>query len=156
MRRPLDVCDPCFNHKIVIWRHFLSPVPVVPSLKDHELGINVEEQLVIQWMCGATASDTALQLLFCMCTRSWNLPGCICLNNDPNCTNLCKIANQFKPVKLARACSSANREDEDEALDGTLPGVVSMYKCQHPLSYSQQQQQSSSRFYFQQNTTMQQ
>ena len=42
----------------------LSQVP-----KDHEWDINVDEQLVIQWMCGATAPDTALQLMFPMCKR---------------------------------------------------------------------------------------
>ena len=61
--------------------------------------IDVDEQLVIQWICGAMALDTALQLLFNMCKRSWELPSYICLNNDLNCSNLCKIANQFKPVK---------------------------------------------------------
>ena len=134
VRIPVDACDPCSTDKAVIWRHFLSPVPVVPSPKDHGWGINVDEQLVIQWMCGATAPDTALQLMFSMCKRKWKLPGCIYLNNDPNCTNLCKIANQFKPVKWGRA--SANRQDEDEALDGTLKGVMSMYMCHHPLSYT--------------------
>ena len=62
--------------------------------QDNGRCIDVDEQLVIQWMCGATALDTALQLLFSMCKRSWELPSCICLNNDLNCTNLCKIANQ--------------------------------------------------------------
>ena len=41
---------------------------------------------------------------------SWKLPGCICLKNYLSYTNLCKIANQFKPVKWGRACSSANRQ----------------------------------------------
>ena len=98
--------------------------------------IDVDEQLAIQWMCGTTALDTALQLLFNMCERSWEFPSCICLNNDLNGTNLCKIANQFKPVKYERVFPSANRQDEIEALDRTLPGVVSMYMCQHPLSYT--------------------
>ena len=71
MRIPVDASDPCSTDKAVILRYFLSPVPVVPSPKDHEC-IN---------------------------------------NNDPNCTNLCKIANQFKPVKWGRA--SANSQDED-------------------------------------------
>ena len=69
VRIAVDACDPCSTDKAVIWRHFLSPVPVVPSHKDHEWGINVDEQLVIQWMCGATAPDTALQLMFPMCRR---------------------------------------------------------------------------------------
>ena len=29
-----------------------------------------------------------------------------------------------------------NGQDEDEALDGSLKGVVSMYMCKHPLSYT--------------------
>ena len=69
MRIPVDACDPCSTDKAVIWRHFLSPVPVVPSPKDHDWGIDVDEQLVMQWMCGATAPDTALQLMFSMCKR---------------------------------------------------------------------------------------
>ena len=69
VRIPVDACDPWSTDKAVIWRHFLSPVPVVPSPKDHEWGINVDEQLVIQWMCGATAPDTALQLMFSMSKR---------------------------------------------------------------------------------------
>ena len=40
---PFDACDPCSNYKVVIWRHFLSPVPVVPSPKDHGWGMNVNE-----------------------------------------------------------------------------------------------------------------
>ena len=67
VRIPVDACDPCSTVKAVIWRHFLSPVQVVPSPKDHEWGINVDEELVIQLMCGATAPDTALQLMFPMC-----------------------------------------------------------------------------------------
>ena len=57
---PVDACDPCSTDKAVIWRHCLSPVPVVPCPKDHERGRNVDEQLVIQWLCGATTPDTAL------------------------------------------------------------------------------------------------
>ena len=174
VRIPVDACDPCSTDKAVICGHFLSPVPVVPSPKDHEWGINVDEQLVIQWMCGATSSYTALQLMFSMCKKKWKFPGCIYLNNDPNYTNLCKIANQFKPVKCWRA--SDNREDEDEALDGKLKGAVSMYMCQHPLSYiysssssggrssgsssssisSSSSSSSSCKFYFHHNTTMKQ
>ena len=69
--------DACFNYKAVIWRHFLSTVPVVPSSKNHGWGINFDERLVTQWMCGTTAPHTALQQLFCMCKRSWKLPRCI-------------------------------------------------------------------------------
>ena len=90
----------CFNYKAVIWRHFLSTFPVDPSSKHYGWGINFDGLLVTQWMCGTTASHTAFQLLFCMCKRSWKLPGCICLNSYMNCTNLWKIANQFKPVPL--------------------------------------------------------
>ena len=66
---PVVACDPCSTDKAFIWRHSLSPVPVVPSPKDHEWGINVDEQLVIQWMCSATAPDTVLQLMFSVCKR---------------------------------------------------------------------------------------
>ena len=69
VRIPVDACDPCSTDNAVIWKHVLSPVPVVPSAKDHEWGINVDEQLVIQWMGGATAPDTALQLMCSMCKR---------------------------------------------------------------------------------------
>ena len=50
-----------------------------------------------------------------------------------------KSVQNCKPVQtsqIKRVWTSANREDEDEALDGTLPGVVSMYMCQYPLSYT--------------------
>ena len=64
--------------------------------KDNGRYIDVDEQLVIQWMCGATALDSVLQRLFSMCRRSWELPSCICLNNEVNCAKLCKIADQSK------------------------------------------------------------
>ena len=133
LRTPFDAC---FDYKAVIWRHFLSTFPVDPSSKNHGCGINFDKLLVTQCMCGPTTTHTALQLLFCMCKRSWKLPGWICLNSYMNCTNLCKITNQFKPVKYGRVCSSANRQDGDEALDGTLPGVMSIYICDNTLSYS--------------------
>ena len=56
--------DACFNYKAVIWRHFLSTVPVDPSSRNHGWGINFDELLVTQWMCSTTAPHTALQLLF--------------------------------------------------------------------------------------------
>ena len=133
MRIPFDACS---NYKAVIWGHFLSTVPVVPSSKDHGWGKNVDELLVTQWMCGPTAPHTALQLLFCMCKRSRKLPDCICLNSYMSCTNLCRIANKFKPVKLGRVCSSAHRQDWDETLDGTLPRVMLIYICHNTLPYT--------------------
>ena len=78
--------------------YFLPTVPAVPSTKDNGRCIAVDEHLVIQWMCGATALDTALQLLFYMCKRSWELPSWICLNNDLNCTNL----QNCKPVQTSQ------------------------------------------------------
>ena len=127
VRIPFGACDACSNYKTVFWRHFLSPVPVVPSPKDHGWDINVNGRCVV-------SQHQILHYNYCfICVKgSWKLPGCICLNNDLSCTNLCKIANQFKPVKWGRACSSANRQDKDEALDGTLPGVVWIYMCQQP------------------------
>ena len=102
VRIPVDACDPCSTDKAVIWRHFISPVPVVPSPKDHEWGINVDEQLVIQWMGGATAPDTALQLMFSMCKGNGNY----------------QVAFTSTMIRTAQICAklqtSSNQPNEEE------------------------------------------
>ena len=111
---------------------------VAPSPKDNGRCIDVDEQLVIKWMCGTTALGTALQLLFNMWKRSWEFVVFVVFASTTIWTAQiwAKLQTSSNQSNIRKSFPSANRQDEDEALDGTLPGVVSIYMCQHPLSYT--------------------
>ena len=97
------------NYQTAVWRRSFQANPDVPSPKDH--GWKVEklvdkEELSIDWMDGAPALDTVLELLACNCSRSCKLPRCTCIASSLKCSISCKLKD----------CDNQPQEDEEDEL----------------------------------------
>ena len=84
------------NYQALIWRHSLDSNPEIPHPSAH--GWKIEyiggcEELIIDWIDGATAPYSVLSLLSCKCSRKCILPHCTCLFNGLKCSEMCKKKN---------------------------------------------------------------